>query len=85
MDFATQYDVIQSNKFRLPYEMPIRKAVSRRVGTFDLEHAESVLNRLRDTMVEPAYILPVSAVHAQGNRLAYALARYPSPHPMESR
>lgn len=57
LDFALQYELVESNKFRLPYEMPTRKATVRRSGTYDLKRAESVLERLRGSIAEPAYIL----------------------------
>lgn len=56
LDFAVQYELIESNKFRLPYEMPVRKAVVRRTGTYDLAHAEAMLERLRGTLVEAPFI-----------------------------
>lgn len=57
LDFAVQYDLVLSNKFRLPYEMPVRKAIERRVGTYDLARAEAVLAKLRGTIVEAPYIM----------------------------
>lgn len=56
MDFAVQYELVETNKFRLPYEMPVRKAAVRRTGTYDLARAESVLERVRGTLVESPYI-----------------------------
>lgn len=57
LDFAVQYELAETNKFRLPYEMPVRKAAVRRTGTYDLAHAEAMLERLRGTIVEAPYIL----------------------------
>lgn len=57
LDFAVQYELAKTNKFRLPYEMPVRKAAVRRTGTYDLAHAEAMLERLRGTLVEAPYIL----------------------------
>lgn len=57
LDFAVQYDLVLSNKFRLPYEMPVRKALERRGGTYDLARAEAVLAKLRGTIVEAPYIM----------------------------
>lgn len=57
LDFAVRYELVDANKFRLPYEMPVRKASVRRTDTFDLERAETVLERLREALVEAPYIL----------------------------
>lgn len=57
LDFAVQYELAKTNKFRLPYEMPVRKAAVRRTGTYDLAHAEAILERLHGTLVEAPYIL----------------------------
>ena len=57
VDFAVQYDLVGTNKFRLPYEMPTRKAQVRREGTYDLARAEAVLKRVRGTIAEAPYIL----------------------------
>lgn len=57
LDFAVQYELAETNKFRLPYEMPVRKAAVRRTGTYDLAHAEAMLERLHGTLVEAPYIL----------------------------
>lgn len=56
-DFAVQCELAKTNKFRLPYEMPVRKAVTRRTGTFDLTRADAVFMRLRGSIAEAAYIL----------------------------
>lgn len=56
LDFAVQYDLVGVNKFRLPYEMPVRKAAVRRTGTYDLAHAEEMLERLHGSPVEAPYI-----------------------------
>lgn len=56
-DFAVQYELVPVNKFRLKYEMPVRKAITRRADTFDLKRAESVLTCLRGLPVEVPYIL----------------------------
>lgn len=56
LDFAVQYDLVGVNKFRLPYEMPVRKAAVRRTSTYDLAHAEEVLERLHGSPVESPYI-----------------------------
>lgn len=57
LDFAVQYELAETNKFRLPYEMPVRKASVRREGTYDLAKAETVLARLHGTLVEAPYII----------------------------
>lgn len=56
LDFAVQYELAETNKFRLPFEMPVRKAAVRRTGTYDLARAEEMLDRLRGTIVESPYI-----------------------------
>lgn len=57
LDFATQYELVESNKFRLPYEMPVRKAAMRRTDTYDLARANEILDRLRGTLVEAPFIM----------------------------
>lgn len=57
MDFAVQYDLADANKFRLPYEMPVRKASVRRTDTYDLSRAAEVFERLHGTIAEAPYIM----------------------------
>lgn len=47
---------MEVNKFRLPYEMPVRKTAVRRNGTYDLAHAEEILERLHGSPVESPHI-----------------------------
>ena len=56
-DFAVQYDVIDSNKFRLPYEIPAEKARGKRTGTYTLREATDLFEALRDHLTEASYIL----------------------------
>ncbi|WP_332725249.1 hypothetical protein [Gordonibacter sp.] len=57
LDFAVQYELAETNKFRLPYEMPVRKASVRRTGIYDLAKAEAVLGKLHGSPVEAPYII----------------------------
>ncbi|NGM16986.1 hypothetical protein GMI70_03010 [Eggerthellaceae bacterium zg-893] len=57
VDFAVQYDYLQVNKFAYEYDRPIEGQFSR-VGTvYRLDQAESMLDRLRGSSIEAAYIL----------------------------
>ena len=52
LDFAVQCKAADSNRLRLPYEMPTAKARNKRERTYGLEEARAVLRRLRGTQVE---------------------------------
>lgn len=56
-DFALQYETIDANKFRLPYEMPIARARTKRTGTFTLSEAEAMLASLKGLITENSFIL----------------------------
>lgn len=57
LDFAVQYETTDSNKFRMPYEMPTRKACVRRTGTYDYAQALEMLSKVHGTLVEAPFIL----------------------------
>ena len=56
-DFAVQYELVESNKFRLTYEMPTRKKSVRTTDTYDLQQANAVFERVHGALVEAPYIL----------------------------
>lgn len=56
-DFAVRYEVVPSNKFRIPYTMPTGKTRSKGTGTYDLAQAESVLAQLCGSTLEAPFIL----------------------------
>lgn len=56
-DFAVRYEVVESNKFRIKYNMPTRKSRSKKTDTYSLAQAESMLEIIRGTDIEAPYIL----------------------------
>ena len=56
LDFAVRYEVVPSNKLRMPYEMPTRERKSRQ-GTLSLAQADDALAAVRGSLVEGAFIL----------------------------
>lgn len=56
-DFAVRYEVVPSNKFRIPYTMPAGKTHEKRSGIYSLAQAEAMLERLRGSTLEAPFIL----------------------------
>ncbi len=56
-DFAVQYEVVESNKFRISYEIPKQSAYKKRGGLLTLEQADAALSELRGSLVEAPFIL----------------------------
>ncbi|MEG1907676.1 MAG: hypothetical protein RR178_09445 [Gordonibacter sp.] len=56
-DFAVQFEVLEANKFRLPYEMPTGKGGGKRPDTYTLAQTDKMLAKLRGTMSEAPFIL----------------------------
>ena len=56
LDFAVRFEVVESNKLRMPYEMPA-KANARSRDVYGLAKAEEVLRRIKGTPAEAPYIL----------------------------
>lgn len=57
VDFAVQYEVVPANKFRIHYDMPTKASRTRARGVYDLARARAVLEALRGSRIEPAYML----------------------------
>lgn len=57
MDFPVQYEMLDTNRFRLKYEMPTRKAREKRAEIYTLAKATDVFDRLRGSMCEAQFIL----------------------------
>lgn len=57
MDFAVQYEIVESNKFRRRYEMPVHNKVSKSREIYTLEKADEVFRSLHGKMCEPSFIL----------------------------
>ena len=57
MDFAVQYEIAETNKFRMPYEMPNTIKEVRSTETYSLLKASEMFERLRGTMCEASFIL----------------------------
>lgn len=57
MDFAVRFEVAESNKFRVDYEIPTRKVRTRSKAVYDLARARSMLDEVRGSRLESAYIL----------------------------
>ncbi len=57
LDFAVQYDLVKTNKARLPYELPTTRVIERRIDTYDLQAAIRILGQVRGTPSEAPYIL----------------------------
>ena len=56
-DFAAQFEVWESNRFRMPYEMPSSKAHGRSRRVYSLAEAEEAWERVRGTPAEPPFLL----------------------------
>lgn len=56
-DFAVKYEVCESNKFRVDYEMPARKARTRAKDVYDLARADAMFTAVRSARIEAAFIL----------------------------
>ena len=57
MDFAVQYEVVGTNKFRNRYEMPTRTGTRKPEKTLGMAEAVEMLERVHGTEVEAPYIL----------------------------
>lgn len=69
MDFPTKYEITQSNKFRIEYDMPTRKSRTKRTSTFDLKKADEMFAKVKDTIIEPAVILSLFGSARPGESL----------------
>lgn len=56
-DFCVQYEVADSNKFRIPYEMPSEKAYENRSGVLTLAQADTAFAAVRGSLIEAPFIL----------------------------
>lgn len=56
-DFATNYELVETNRFRSKYEMPTRTTRTKGTGVYDFRRAAEVWRKVEGTAVEPAYIL----------------------------
>lgn len=57
MDFAVQYEIVPTNKFRQVYEMPSINKVNKRKDVYSLEKADQMFSRIRGDMCEPSIVL----------------------------
>lgn len=56
-DFSVKYECAQSNKFRIPYELPDISRPSKRQGTYSLAEADELFRALDGSPVKAPYIL----------------------------
>lgn len=56
-DFSVKYECTQSNKFRIPYELPDISRPSKRQGTYSLAEADELFRALDGSLVKAPYIL----------------------------
>lgn len=57
MDFPVQYEIVETNKFRLKYEMPVRKATTKSRNIYTLEDARRMFEIVKGSMCEASFIL----------------------------
>ncbi len=57
VDFAVRYEVVESNKFRIPYDIPAKKIRTRDKTVYCLAEADDMFERLRGSRVEAPFIL----------------------------
>lgn len=69
-DVAVRYEIIESNKFKVGYRMPTKQAKKRSTKTYELAEAESMLERVRGSRIEAAYILAAFGSCRTGESLA---------------
>ena len=69
VDYAVQYEVVPSNKFRIAYELPAAGA-SRIADVYDLARARAMLSTVRGSRIEAAYILACFGSCRTGESLA---------------
>lgn len=81
-DVAVRYEIVETNKFKVGYSMPTRQAKRRSAKTYGLAEAESMLERVRGSRIEAAYILAAFGSCRTGEALAVKVA---SVHAVESR
>ena len=56
-DFAVRYEVVEVNKFRVPYDMPSARTRTKSREVLTLAQADAMLEELRGDPMEGAYIL----------------------------
>ncbi|MDO4590998.1 MAG: hypothetical protein Q4B35_06360 [Slackia sp.] len=74
MDFAVKFDVAESNKFRVDYEMPSRKVRTRDKDVYDLARADAMFAAMRGARMEAAFILACFGSCRTGESLAAAVS-----------
>lgn len=57
LDFAVQYELAPSNKFRLSYEMPSKAAFRKSSDVYSLAEADAVFEKLHGAVCEAPFIL----------------------------
>lgn len=80
-DVAVKYEVADANKFKLGYTMPTHKERPRSKDVYCLDEAASMLDRLRGSRIEAAYILAAFGSCRTGEALA---VRVPQVRAVES-
>lgn len=73
-DVAVRYEIVESNKFRVGYSMPAKHARRRSTKTYGLAEAESMLERVRGSRIEAAYVLAAFGSCRTGEALAVRAA-----------
>ena len=69
-DVAVRYEMVESNKFKIGYSMPAKHAGRRSTKTYGLAEAETMLERVRGSRMEAAYILAAFGSCRTGESLA---------------
>lgn len=70
VDFAVKFEVCESNKFRIDYEMPKAKARTRSADVYDLKRADAMFAAVRGARLEAAFILACFGSCRTGESLA---------------
>ena len=69
-EVAVKYEACDSNKFKLKYAMPSRKAKPRSRDVYDLAKADAMMGAVRGFRIEAAYILAAFGSCRTGEALA---------------
>lgn len=57
MDFPTKYELVETNKFRINYDIPRKSKPKQKSKLYTLEEADEMFRRVRGTDIEAAIIL----------------------------
>lgn len=70
VDCAVKYEAVDSNKFRIDYAVPSARSKERSRDVYDLARARAMLETLRGSRIEPAFILACFGSCRTGESLA---------------